>query len=289
MFHSDPPKALINYADAIEEDGYLDEVGQLAWRDAGRAWVEYGDRPILSSYGIRIRLNDRDRNVEEAAQAEARLAEIAVDLEGIRDQLVAGREAALTEEQRAAMAVDPAERTDKQSQLAYEAQSSLAITLLDIANETPEEVRNEARRLARQAAMANEQVRIIDRYREIVNFVYWKRRCEVEQLDETVAARKLVLEADEAFADARFEEARDKYEQAWDKWANILDEYDILVDDVEGEILYEAVERYRKVLGQLDETFPPPGFKLMRLVREYDPESAASESPVTIEAPAAED
>ena len=140
-----------------------------------------------------------------------------------------------------------------------------------------------------QAAAASEQVRIIDRYREIVNFVYWKRRCEVEQLDETVAARKLVLEADEAFAEAFFEEARDKYEQAWEKWANILDEYDILVDDVEGEILYEAVERYRKVLGQLDETFPAPWVQAQRLVREYDPESAASESPVTIEAPAAED
>ena len=116
--------------------------------------------------------------------------------------------------------------------------------------------------------MASEQVRIIDRYREVVNFVYWLQRCEVEQMDETVAARKLVLEADEAFKDARFEEARDKYEQAWDKWANILDEYDILIDDVEGEILYEAVERYRRVLGQLDEPFPPAGFKLMRLVKE---------------------
>ena len=29
VFHSDPPKALINFADAIEEDGYLDELGSL--------------------------------------------------------------------------------------------------------------------------------------------------------------------------------------------------------------------------------------------------------------------
>ena len=37
IFHSDPPKALINYADAISEEGHLGEVSKIAWQQAGKA------------------------------------------------------------------------------------------------------------------------------------------------------------------------------------------------------------------------------------------------------------
>ena len=266
VFHSDPPKALINYADAIEEDGYLDEVGQLAWRDAGRAWNVYGDRPIVSSYGVRIRLNDRDRNQRLAEEAGADLAKLT---EGIEAKLVEERRAQLSPEQVAAMQLSYGERTPEQNQLVYQAEQSLQVRPIDIANAAPDNLRQEAKRLARIVMESLEQVRIIDRYRDIVNFVYWKKRCEAEQLDTTVAARKYVLEADQAFADADLEGAREKYEAAWDLWADVFENYEELIDDVEGEITYESVQRYERLLGQLDERFPPPGFKLMRLVEEF--------------------
>ena len=68
VFHSDPPKALIRFADAIEEEGYLDDKARLAWIEADKWWGAYGDRDIPSSYGYKIRLNDFEDWDERAKQ-----------------------------------------------------------------------------------------------------------------------------------------------------------------------------------------------------------------------------
>ena len=280
VFFSDPPKALIKYANAIEEEGYLNEIGQLAWRTAGKAWEVYGQRPIISTYGVKIRLADRERNVELADEANKKLEELAI---GIREKLLEDRRSKLTSEQLEAADTDPFERTEVQRTIMSEIGNSLEITQEDIAKAAPSEVRKEAKKWARQAMEAEEQVRIIDRYRDIVNYVYWKKRCEAEQLDITVKARQKVIDADKAFAEADLETAKELYEEAWDYWAEVFDQFDELVDDVEGEIVYESVEKYQRVLSQLDESFPPPGFKLYRLLEEFgddyvSPESLDSES-----------
>ncbi|MEM7316928.1 MAG: hypothetical protein AAF497_27675, partial [Planctomycetota bacterium] len=189
--------------------------------------------------------------------------------EGVEDRLKAEKKAALTDEEREVLEMKPLDRSIEQSQLARAAQSKMEVTPAELAEATDPSSREEATQLAKQLMEAQAQVRTIDRYRDIVNFLYWKKRCEAEQLPITVAARKLVREADELFAEAYVDDAKIKYEQAWDKWDEVYKDYDILIDDVEGEITYEAVMRYKKLLGQLDIDFPPPEFKLKRLLEEY--------------------
>ncbi len=276
IFHSDPPKALINYAEAIEQDGYLDEVGQLAWRDASRKWIAYGDRPILSSYGIKIRLNDRERTQKIVDEASKKLDEIAA---GVEARLRAEREASITEEEQAALDAVPSERTPEQTQMYRDVTRRLEITPMQLAEATDPSSQKEAKKLATQLLDAQSHVTTIDRYRGIVNYLYWKKRCEAEQLPVTVAARKLVREADELFAEAYIDDAKVKYEEAWEKWDEVYQDYDILIDDVEGEITYEAVMRYKKLLGQLDIDFPPPNFKLKRLLEEYGDLTTPTTSP----------
>ncbi len=266
VYHSDPPKALIKYANAIEEDGYLNEVAQLAWEEAQRAWEGYGQRPIMSSFGVKIQLGNLDENQQLADTANKRLAELTP---GVREGVEKQRQAQLSEEQAEAMATSVGKRTPKQSEAAFEAGKILEVTHLDVADAAPREVREEARQWARKAQDAEEQVRIIQRYREIVNYVYWLKRCQAEQEDNTVAARIKLREADQLFSEAELEPAKEAYEEAWDLWSDVFQRYDVLIDDVEGEVVFESVERYRKLLGQLDEVFPPPGFKLQPLVDHY--------------------
>ncbi len=73
LFHSYPPKWLINHAVAIEEEGYLDETAQYAWMKAGEQWNAYGDRPIPTSYGFAIRLNDGERLQKEESTSGGRV------------------------------------------------------------------------------------------------------------------------------------------------------------------------------------------------------------------------
>ncbi len=270
VFFSDAPKALINYADAIEKDGYLDEVGQLAWQRAGRAWDQYGDRTITSSFGIPLRLNEYESNVKRHEEASARLNELAGDR---KQELLQKHEATLTEAERQALETPENDRNLDQQQLAMTAEDKMRIGPMDLANLTEPGVRDEARKWARQLIDAEQQIRIVSRYRDIVNYIYWRDRCRAEQTDEMIQARRLILKADEALKDARLEEAKENFEHAWDVWARIFDTYDVLVDDVEGELIFEAVERYEKLMGQMDLPFPPDDFPLRKLVTTFADES----------------
>jgi len=44
IFFADGPKARMNFADAIETEGYLDEQAEIAWRKASEEWRQYGSR-----------------------------------------------------------------------------------------------------------------------------------------------------------------------------------------------------------------------------------------------------
>ena len=87
---------------------------------------------------------------------------------------------------------------------------------------TGRDVRREVQRLVRLGREAEATAQAIDLYREQVNYVYWKQRCEIEQTDTAIRARKLVYEADQAYRKADLEGMREKYEQAWEEWAKYL-------------------------------------------------------------------
>ena len=57
-----------------------------------------------------------------------------------------------------------------------------------------------------------------------------------------------------------------KYVAAWDEWAKIFDEHPIMMEDTTAEELMDGVRRYAWLLNQLDEPFPPEGFKLQKLL-----------------------
>jgi hypothetical protein len=43
----------------------------------------------------------------------------------------------------------------------------------------------------------------------------------------------------------------------------------MFIDDVEGEIVVESIVKYKHLLDQMNETFPPEGFKLLPLIRSH--------------------
>jgi hypothetical protein len=267
LFHSYAPKWLISHAVAIEEEGYLDETAQYAWRKAGDDWNAYGDRPIPTSYGFAIRLSDGERMRAESERLGKELDEL---VPGVRQQLIEQRRAQLNDEERIALNTPPEKRTMEQGAAAFAAQHKLKVTFADIAERASAGVRREVQRLVRLGREAESTAQAIDLYREQVNYVYWKERCEIEQTDTAIRARKLVYEADQAYQNADLEGMRRKYEQAWDEWAKIFDQYPDMLEDTTAEELVDEVKRYQWLLAQLEEPWPPAGFKLQRLMERYD-------------------
>lgn len=281
IFHSEPGMARMNYAEAIENEGYFGERAGLAWKLAGDEWDAFGKRRIPTSLeGLQIQLNEQESTKKRADELKEQLDKLVA---GVREKLLAEKRASLTPAERAAHDTPEADRTSEQQQAFANSQAKVEVTHMDVAEHAPPEIKERAKRLATQIVDLDGRARFIESYRQIVNFVYWRTRAQAEQTQTMVDAHRLVYEAQKAFDQARLvttkdpatgEEtpgAKELYEQAFDNWAQVFDKYPLMLDNPETEDLLEHVGNYRSVLDQLDQTLPAD-FPLYEVIRLHDTE-----------------
>jgi hypothetical protein len=245
---------LINYAEAIEDEGVYGEVAKNAWRKARESWREFGDRDMPTTYNLTIHLNDQERFEEKARKAGEELDQL---VPGAREALRKERLAGLPKDEQEVLEIAPENRSSQDMYRINIAETKIKPSYFDVADRADKEHRVEALRLAETAASSENQAQIIDRYRDIVNFEYWRRRCDMEQTDDAREARKLIHEGDAAFKNTDLPLAKEKYDAGLEKWGAVLKEYpqfkdeSTFVDD-----LKEVVDRYRKLLEQLELKLP---------------------------------
>lgn len=253
VFHSNAPMCLINYSEVLEEEGRFGEQAKIAWRKAGEAWNEYGKLEIPSTYNISIRLNDKERLEVVARQAREELAKIvpAEVVETLRIAKVNG----LTEKEREALETPTDRRTGEQMDIMPLVESKIEVTPLEIAQKIGGNQRAAALKAGETASQAEFVADIIDRYREIVNFDYWRLRCQVESDDDAIAARELIHRAHEARRGGKLVPEEKFYEEGFKKWRTVLDKYPGFVGhNTVIEDLATDIERYRTVLQDVDRT-----------------------------------
>ena len=177
------------------------------------------------------------------------------------------------------------DRNDAQQRAAYAAQELTRVSWPMVARESPADVGDKARALARQWLEANETAEIINRYREIVNFDFWRACCESEVTEPALRAREAAWSAAKEFGNARLQPAKKLYEDAFAAWREVLDASTILRNDtITNEDINDLIVSYRKVLEQLDEPFPKP-FVLQDVVDRSLPLAPPPMSPGTSGAP----
>jgi hypothetical protein len=247
---------LMNYAEAIQEEGTFGEVAKDAWRKAAQSWAAYSNRDLPTRYNVFIRLADKESFDEKAKQA---LAELDALAPGIMEQILAEKLAALTPEERAAFEAPPANRTSDQSQLMFTVNPKMTIQPIEVANRVQGENRSKAIEAAERASSAEQISQSIDTERGIVNYDYWLLRSQIEPNDETLTARKLIYDGDQAFVAAQLLKASELYAEGMQKWREVLDAHPKLLDDASLiDELMESIDHYRSVLHQLDQKFPDP-------------------------------
>lgn len=256
VFHSDRGMCQMNYADALEQDGIFEEKARLAWNRAERDWHEFGAREIPTSFDDMIRLNDGEMYAEMAAKLRTQIDDLAP---GLRKKIAQDKRDALTDNMRQALETPLDKRTDEQHRLAAEAVDKVRVSDEEVARRVPGAKRREALKLAKQAAEADKTADVIDRYRQIVNFTYWRRRAQIEQTTEALAARKAVYEGNQAFSQGHLVAAREAYDAGLAKWRELLDKPEfasLKTDRNMVEELGEVIKRYREILEKRDEEFP---------------------------------
>ena len=256
IFHSEPMMTAINHARALAEDGVFGDTGRDAWRLGGDEMRRYSVREIPTTWDVPIRLGLREAELARADRLAKELEEL---LPGQFKALEERKRELLTPDQRAALAVAAMDRSEEQQQTVATAEAALKVTWPMVAREAPADVKAKAQELARQFVEANETAEIIGRYRDIVNFDFWRATCEAEVTDEMLKAREATWRAERDFENARLQAAKKAYEEAFEAWRRVLDSSEVLrTDALTADDIKELVDRYRKVLEQLDEPFPKP-------------------------------
>ena len=256
IFHSEPMMTMINYARALEEDGTFGEAARAGWEKAKKEMVDFAQREIPTTWDVPIRLGLKEEELSRASRLNEELEKL---LPGRFEALEKKLFDELPEEQRAALRVPPMDRTDTQARDAMLADQARKVTWPMVVRDAPADVRDRARDLARQWREANETAEIIDRYREIVNFDFWRATCEAEETEPALRAREATWRAQKEFEGARLQPAKKAYEEAFAAWREVLDASPILRGDaMTNEDLIGYVSEYRRVLEQLDEQFPRP-------------------------------
>jgi hypothetical protein len=181
----------------------------------------------------------------------------------------------------------PDQRSTEQNDLMAKINVKLNIRPIDIADRNTGENRTAALKAAEDAIQAEELAQAIDIERGIVNFPYWRMRCQLEPRDDTLDARKLIYDADQEFLQGHLVKSAELYDQGWHKWAGVLKEFPKLLDEsTTVDDLAESIRHYRSVLQQLDEKFPEP-FVLQKVL-DADAKARGVQVSKTTEVPATE-
>lgn len=295
IYRSSGPMCLMSYAEYLEKDGTFGEVAKSAWINAGKDWQRYGTEEIPTSFKdektqepIVIRLGEEEMQTENAKKLVAQLEALQP---GLRAEIIAEKRKTLTKAQREALDTPREKRTGKQFELASQAEEAMRVTHNEVARRIRGDKREEALKIAKEATKCEEIANYINRYREIVNFGYWRLRAEVEQSDDLLNARRLLNQGDRAYSEGDLVAARNAYQQGLADWRKVLDQSPSMIpDQTAGDDLVDVIKRYRRILSQLDEPFPEP-FILQDVLDfhlKHHPESAPAKpsEPSAAEKPA---
>ncbi|MCX7426017.1 MAG: hypothetical protein NTW96_10415 [Planctomycetia bacterium] len=254
LFRSEAPMCQMNYADALEKDGVFGEKAKTQWKRAGKEWEDYGKLDIPTSEGRAIRLGELKRLDDQLKGLNGQLDKF---VPGAREKLLNTKAAMLTDPQREAIATPLRARTAEQHQLAAVADELTRVTPDEVARQATGANRAKANQLLETIHDQMETIRLTKSYQGIVNFDYWRLRADVEQTDGMLDARKLVFEADKAYAEGNLPVAHDKFERGAVAWAGVLARFPELmsdrstIDDID-----DLVKHFATALDQRDELFP---------------------------------
>ncbi len=257
LFYSHGVMYLVNYAEAIEEEGTFGEVAKSAWNKAAAAWTAYSNRDLPTVYNFFIRLSEKEMYDKRAEEARAELDKLTP--EGLRDKIAEEKRATLTEAEREAVDIPPTQRTREQQDVAGAAEGKLIINDLEVADRITGENHAAAVKAADDAVQFGSMAKAIGGERDIINYDYWIRRCQIEPEDDTLAARKLFYDGDRAYLAAKLVQSHDLYTDGLKKWRQVIDKHPVLLDDNNlTDELAESINHYLSVLHQLDEKLPRP-------------------------------
>jgi hypothetical protein len=253
-FYRMGPMWALNFAQAIEAEGVLNDAAILAWKNGQENWKWFGDRFIRSTWGEDLRMNDVGFANDAVTKAREAFMEYCGDKYRELEEL---RRKELPAEQLQAYDTPDFDRTSQQMLLAIQARAALTVPYDEVVEALAEDRRFTAKELALRVREAEDLVQHIEIYRNQVNFTYWETRAIAEQSREAINARHDLYAANQLLNKGQLEEAEQMYESAWKHWDALFNLYPSMMLDDSAEEVQKAITTYRRKVidGELPDNF----------------------------------
>ena len=261
LFYSEAPKSQINYAETRKLEGRFilpadRQTTKTAWETARADWLDYGHRPLPTSFGITVRLEDQENLEDLAADLKEKIEAM---LPGVRDKLREDKLRDFPANVREAIQTPKENRTHDQMALASENEYKTVVGWDEVADHAPADKRVEAKRLANELIRIEGQINAISTQRMTVNYEYWRVRGLAEPEEVTLEARRLTYQAGDLVNKSEIFKAIPVYEEAWQKWREVIDRFPRMAgESVSADELVEDINRYRNTLAKIGKKFPQP-------------------------------
>ena len=236
LMYSEPAKAQMQFAVASEKDGEFGEIAKSKWRKAAEMWDDYGQRQFSSVLGFSV-------SMEDSVKYTKLRNDYIIDLVKLEPEL-----AGVLMEARDRRRVPPQELIEKMK---------------------PED-QERGKELLRQLADATARLKLSIKNREVVNYSYWKKRCEIELTPEILEAREAIFEGRRAYEDTDLPFALERFEYGIDRWREVIDLYpNIVGEPTMLDELMRVITYYAEILTLNGQERPRP-FTLQMVVDEYN-------------------
>jgi hypothetical protein len=268
MFYYRAPMCRLDYAQALEEEGVLDEKAGAAWDQALTDWIEFGKRE-LGNPDMSERIDDVPLVKQQIEDLNKRLAELPPG--DVPNKLKAEKRKQLADAEIAALDKDVATRTPDEVQLANTAQQKLIVHSDEFEKAVDREYRDEARKISESTGQLATRLVRLESNRDNVNYDYWKTRCEMERKADTLEARRLTNQAQHAYQDlSDLQGAKVLYDQAFAKWDEVLKQFPSLrTNTIINEDMMIIIRKYRVLLDKLDIKELPKDFPLQDIINAH--------------------
>jgi hypothetical protein len=277
IFYSSPAMSQMDYAEAIEEEGFFDKA-RRAWKTAGEEWQKFGELVLEHSTGVKLQLGHQTQLEEEVAKLQAKLNELDP---AAAAQVAAEKKQALKPAELEVLSTPPEKLTSAQQEMTYHIREKLEVSNHEIAEQIGKlhpDLAKQALLLANELDRTQKQLQYTINYKADSNYDYWDNRAKMEQTPDAIAAREDMFQAHQAFRQGDLLKAKQLYQTGFAKWRTVFDAFPKALDnDVStGDDLIDYVKQYRDVLDQLDETIGED-FPVWDVVEKFDKEQVFKE------------
>jgi hypothetical protein len=272
-FYSSPAKSQMNYAEAIEGEGFFDKA-RRAWQKAGEEWRQFGKTAIEHSTGVKLYLGSQKELEKKVADLRAKLDAMMPDA---RKKVAEAKRRALKPEELKVLDMPRKQLKPDQLQQRSKLEAKVFVTDRDVAEQIALDQPKKANQALELASNIEREARILQftiSYKHDANYDYWQNRADFEQTPNALDARRDMFLGKKAFHNADVTNAKRLYEEGFKKWRLTIDKFPAILDDDQtlGSDILDFIKEYRRVLDQFDERISED-FPLWDVIEKFDRES----------------